>query len=332
VAAGEYHSLVLTSSGQLYAFGDDHSGQLGNGKSDNESHSTPEAITLPGATGSIVQIAAGWEFSLALTSSGQLYAFGNDEYGQLGNGKSDDEAHPTPEAITLPGITGSIEEIAAGKNHSLVVTSSGQLYAFGSDQYGQLGNGKNEETPYTTPTLVDLPSVTSVALGSSANHVLAIVPAPAPPLDVSTTTLPEGKQGDVYAATATAAGGTPPLHWSATGLPNGLSIDASSGQIGGTPTAAGSSSVTLIATDAEGVIAESAPITLVIAAACDRHGDRRQCSPCSSWRARCCTRRHGEQTRWHGEQSPESRCRRDAWAPARGHSRDPRRMHRTHRS
>ncbi len=268
VAAGEYHSLVLTSSGQLYTFGDDQSGQLGNGST--TSRSTPEPITLPGATGSIVQIAAGWEFSLALTSSGQLYTFGNNEDGQLGNGKSDTEPHSTPEAIALPGATGSIEEIAAGKSHSLVVTSSGQLYEFGSDQYGQLGNGKTEETPVSTPALVTLPSVASVARGSSANHVLAIVAAPAPPLAVTTTTLPEGKQGTAYTATATATGGTAPLHWSA-GLPGGLSINASSGQITGTPTVAGSSKVIITVTDAEGVKAESAPITLVIAAAPPSH-------------------------------------------------------------
>jgi alpha-tubulin suppressor-like RCC1 family protein len=187
VAAGEYHSLVLTSSGQLYAFGDNHSGQLGDGST--TSRRTPEQITLPGATGKIVKIAAGWEFSLALTSSGQLYAFGNDEDGQLGNGESNDSPHPTPEQITLPGIVGSIDQISAGKDHSLVKTSSGQLYAFGSDLYGQLGNGKDEETPDPVPTLVNLPPVTSLARGSSANQVLVIVAVPPPP-KVSKTILP----------------------------------------------------------------------------------------------------------------------------------------------
>jgi alpha-tubulin suppressor-like RCC1 family protein len=324
IAAGEYHSLVVTSTGQLYTFGNNHSGQLGKGTSDNSAHPTPEAIALPGATGPVVQVAAGWEFSLALTSTGQLYSFGNDEDGQLGNGEANDAPHPTPEAIAIPGLTGSIVQIAAGKNHSLVLTSSGQLYGFGSDQYGQLGNGKTEETPYTTPTLIPLSNVTSVAVGSSANHVLALVPAPAPPLDVTTTTLPEGKQGIAYSAAATATGGTPPLKWSATGLPSGLSIESSTGQLSGTPTASGSSTVTLIATDAEGVKAESAPITLVIAAAaCTPHGDH-GCGHCSPGRGRGCCRRG------HGGRSSRCCCRHDRRECSRHFGRDWGWSHRSH--
>jgi alpha-tubulin suppressor-like RCC1 family protein len=260
VAAGEYHSLVSTSSGQLYTFGEGHFGQLGNGST--QSRSTPEQITLPGATGGVVQIAAGWEHSLALTSSGQLYAFGNDEHGQLGNGVSDDEPHPTPEVVTLPGAVGSIEQIAAGREDSLVVTSSGQLYAFGSNQYGQLGNGKLETAAHPIPTLVEIPPVMSVAPGSSANDTLVITYTP---LAVATKALPEGIEGTAYTTTVAANGGTPPLHWSATGLPSGLSIDPASGQISGTPTQAGRSTVKLTVTDAHGVEAQSAPLILLIA-------------------------------------------------------------------
>jgi alpha-tubulin suppressor-like RCC1 family protein len=98
--------LVVTASGQLFTFGYEGAGQLGNGKTSYEEDPTPEAITLPGATGPPVRVAAGREFSLVLTAHGQLYAFGGDTEGELGNGTTDYEGVSTPEPITLPGATG----------------------------------------------------------------------------------------------------------------------------------------------------------------------------------------------------------------------------------
>ncbi len=259
IAAGAYHSLVLTETGQLYAFGDNDRGQLGNDLQRNER--TPQLVTLPGATGLPAQIAAGWEHSLVATTTGQLYTFGNDEAGQLGNGESDNDVHAVPQEVTLPGQEGSITQIAAGREDSLVVTSSGQLYTFGGDQYGQLGNGVAEATPDPTPALAPVGPVAAVALGSSADDSLVMVPAP---LEMRTASLPVGTQGVPYSATALAVGGTPPLSWSAEGLPEGLSIDSETGQISGTPEGSGDALVTLTVTDANGVEAHSIAIKLVV--------------------------------------------------------------------
>jgi alpha-tubulin suppressor-like RCC1 family protein len=181
VAIGGGHSLVVTSSGQLYAFGYNRYGELGsvtnNGTDTPISTSTP--VTLPGESGAVTQVAAGEFHSLVVTSSGQLYAFGYDEYGQLGSVNTlPGHPNPTPTLVGLPGEIGIVTQVAAGQFHSLAATSSGQLYAFGYNQNGQLGsttnNGTATQTP--TPTLVGLPGeigiLTQVAAG--ADHSLAV--------------------------------------------------------------------------------------------------------------------------------------------------------------
>ena len=77
-------------------------------------------MTLPGQAGTIADIAAGQYHSLVLTSSGQLYSFGRNQYGQLGNATNTNRlANPTPTLVTLPGQAGSITHVAAGGDHSL---------------------------------------------------------------------------------------------------------------------------------------------------------------------------------------------------------------------
>ena len=161
IAAGEDHSLAVTSAGQLYAFGSNRFGQLGNPASSGTelANPTPLRVSLPGARGPVVQVAAGFAHSLALTSTGQLYAFGSNEFGQLGSADNSGTSNPTPPAqVVLPGATGPVSQIAAGAFHSLALTSTGQLYAFGQNSSGQLGTTAGVATPNPTPVLVGLPA------------------------------------------------------------------------------------------------------------------------------------------------------------------------------
>jgi len=182
IAVGSAHSLIVTSNGQLYAFGSNGGGELGTTTSAGTGtpESTPTPVTLPGATGGVTQAAAGQYFSLAATSTGQVYAFGMNIQGQLGNltNAGTPTPNPTPALVTLPGASGQIVQLAAGAEHSLALTSTGQAYAWGDNHYGELGYGSNTGTdnPNPTPAQIVLPAgagpIVQVAAGSFFTLVL----------------------------------------------------------------------------------------------------------------------------------------------------------------
>ncbi len=175
VAAGDQFSLVLLSSGQLYAFGANSEGQLGNANNDASiANPAPALVSLPS---SVAQIAAGEDFSLALTSGGQIYAFGNNEYGQLGN-TTNNSTTAANAAPTLVGISaGRVTQIAAGSDFTLALTATGQVFAFGDNNYGQLGNANNSGTTTAnpSPTQVPLPSSAGPAVQIAAGGYHSLV-------------------------------------------------------------------------------------------------------------------------------------------------------------
>ncbi|MDF2257433.1 RCC1 domain-containing protein [Streptantibioticus ferralitis] len=167
VAGGAYHSLVLTSTGSVLGFGQNSNGQLGDGTT-TDRH-TPVTMSLPSGT-TAKAVCAGNSFSLVLTSSGSLLATGWNAYGQLGNGTTTDST--TPVSVSLPSGT-TVPAIACGAYHSLALTSSGTVLAWGSNSNGQLGDGTI--TNRTTPVTVSLPSgTTATAVGAGADFSYAV--------------------------------------------------------------------------------------------------------------------------------------------------------------
>src|SRR5450759_488100 len=122
------------SPGSAWAWGYNVYGQLGNGTTTNSS--TPVAVT--NGT-SVTAIAGGASHSLALTSTGQVLAWGDNGDGEQGTGNGTTNSS-IPVAVSLPSGT-TVTAIAGGGRHSLALTSTGQVLAWGYNGYGELGNG-----------------------------------------------------------------------------------------------------------------------------------------------------------------------------------------------
>ena len=180
-------SLAVGSDGNAYAWGNNTYGQLGDGTTVYP-RTTPVIVKKPTGTPSAftyVQVSAGGSHSLALGSDGYAYAWGNNGAGQLGNNTtSGDNANPVPVRVRDPNSptdTGKglkAIQVSAGSNHSLALGSDGNVYAWGNDSYGQLGNGATGN-PRTTPVIVKKPTgtpsaFTYVQVSAGNNYSLAL--------------------------------------------------------------------------------------------------------------------------------------------------------------
>jgi uncharacterized delta-60 repeat protein len=159
ISAGEYHSLAVCDDGFVAAWGLGDSGQLGNGDTANQK--SPVAVDLtdvpPGET--IIAVAAGRWHSIALTSGGKVFTWGNNQSGQLGDGNTSNQKHP----ILVPDLTATAI-YGGGTYHSLALRSDGKLVAWGTNIYGQLGTGD----------LVDSFTPTKVSAGWQSGQSLAM--------------------------------------------------------------------------------------------------------------------------------------------------------------
>lgn len=176
VAAGEHHSLALTADGDVYAWGSNAEGQLGDGST--HSSAAPLAVAGP-SCGSrdpallhpVTAIAAGARHSAAVNSQGQVLAWGWSLHGQCGTGSSVPSV-PTPTVVAALGPLKCVS-VAAGMGHTVVAIDSGDAYAWGLNADGQLGIGGDEAA--LQPQLVEAAclegeSVSKVAAG--ARHTL----------------------------------------------------------------------------------------------------------------------------------------------------------------
>jgi alpha-tubulin suppressor-like RCC1 family protein len=169
IAAGVGTGYAVNSAGRLLAWGNNYSGELGDGTT--KTRLTPVQVRLPAGV-KVVAATGGLRHALALTTGGRVLAWGYNAFGQLGNGSTTDNY--LPGWAELPHGT-RVRGLAAGREYSMALTTSGRVLAWGRNEVGQLGNGST--TNSATPVRVHLPAgftPTAIGAGSDAESGLAI--------------------------------------------------------------------------------------------------------------------------------------------------------------
>jgi alpha-tubulin suppressor-like RCC1 family protein len=177
IQCGASHSVVLTSSGAIYTWGKNTQGQCGLGHTDDVL--LPKAIrSLPINYHTIIQLAAGWEHSIALTSDGKLFSWGSGYKDNrrtvvppvLGLGHNESRHSPN-EIVSLDGVF--ITQIVCGWDHCLALDRNGKVLSWGSGQNGKLGQGTDEN--FSVPCFIAaLDNVKIAYINAGCEHSAAI--------------------------------------------------------------------------------------------------------------------------------------------------------------
>lgn len=158
VAAGGYHACALTQAGSVVCWGSNYEGELGDGTK-KERH---RPVVVKGLGTGVTAIAAGDGHSCAVTKFGKVKCWGENQWGQLGDGTTTDRSTP----VVAQGLTGNISVVEAGNIDTCALTATHAARCWGNNKNGQLGDGTRGNI-----------RVTPVAVRGLHQQVFAIAPA-----------------------------------------------------------------------------------------------------------------------------------------------------------
>jgi alpha-tubulin suppressor-like RCC1 family protein len=164
---GNNDALALLSNGTVMAWGNNQSGQLGNGTKQNAS--VPEPV--PGLSG-VVELAAGGNHAYALLSNGTIMAWGAGSYGQLGDHSTKNRTTP----VMVSGISTAVA-VTSGNLFGGALLSDGTVLSWGYNAFGQLGNGTTQNSTVPVPVM-GLTGVTELSYGGNVltnGHSMALL-------------------------------------------------------------------------------------------------------------------------------------------------------------
>jgi len=165
IAVGGIYTCSLATSGGVKCWGNNSSGQLGDGTTTQR----PTAVDVSGLTSGVSAVAAGGSHTCVLTTVGGVKCWGGNSSGQLGDGTTTQRLT----AVDVSGLTSGVAAISVGGKHTCALTTAGAVKCWGGNSSGQLGDG----TTTQRLTAVDVSGLTSgvSAIAAGFNHTCAII-------------------------------------------------------------------------------------------------------------------------------------------------------------
>jgi len=154
IAAGYDHTCALTTGGGVKCWGDNGSGQLGDGTTTDRS--TP--VNVSGLSSGVTAIAAGGGHTCAMTAGGGVKCWGDNRQGQLGDGTTTQRSTP----VNLSGLSSGVTAITTGSTHTCALLSTAKVKCWGSDSYGQLGLGTITRRTSPVDVIASIPPTLSL--------------------------------------------------------------------------------------------------------------------------------------------------------------------------
>jgi len=162
VLSGGEHVCGLTASGEAYCWGYNGGGHLGNGTADD--HSLWPVHVVGGLR--FTTLSVGWNHNCALTAARDAYCWGDNNFGELGDGTTTPSTVPVAVSGGLKFVTVSVKGY-----HTCALTATGAVHCWGNNDYGQLGDGSTRASP--VPVVI-ASGVAFAALSVGAWHTCAL--------------------------------------------------------------------------------------------------------------------------------------------------------------
>lgn len=171
IACGVRHIALVTRQGEVFTWGEESGGRLGHGI--DRGFSRPRLVEFLAVT-NIDFVACGEYHTCAVSTSGDLFTWGDGTHntGLLGHGT--DVSHWIPKRVTGPLEGLQVLSVACGTWHSALATSNGKLFTFGDGTYGVLGHGDRESFPYPKE-VQSLSGLKTIKVACGVWHTAAIV-------------------------------------------------------------------------------------------------------------------------------------------------------------